>query len=123
MRLCEYFEKCGHEFDAIGKHDKANKKYYLAVKVALRPRFLTRNSFSENKGLLYHCNMAASFCYLGYYELAIEHCQIALSTDFLCDKIYAELGFMFLQMKKNRLAVEAFRKAQELNPEHHEHSF
>uniref|UniRef100_A0AC34QT68 ABC transporter domain-containing protein n=1 Tax=Panagrolaimus sp. JU765 TaxID=591449 RepID=A0AC34QT68_9BILA len=118
--MCEYFEKCGHELDAAGKHAEANEKFKLAVKVILQPRFPMEKSLSNNKGLLYHCNMAASFRYLGYYETAIEHCQMAIAQNLMCDKVYGELGLIFLKMNKNRLAVEAFEKAKQLDPQNYE---
>uniref|UniRef100_A0A0N4ZFB7 TPR_REGION domain-containing protein n=1 Tax=Parastrongyloides trichosuri TaxID=131310 RepID=A0A0N4ZFB7_PARTI len=66
---------------------------------------------------VYFCNRAAAYCRIGRHDRAIHDCRVAIGLDPKYGKAYGRLG---LALSCNHLyapAIEAYKKAIELEPE------
>lgn len=70
-----------------------------------------------NKDPAYFCNRAAAYCRLEQYDLAIQDCRAALALDTKYSKAYGRMGLAFSCQNRYEQAVEAYKKALELEPE------
>uniref|UniRef100_A0A0K0E2H2 TPR_REGION domain-containing protein n=1 Tax=Strongyloides stercoralis TaxID=6248 RepID=A0A0K0E2H2_STRER len=83
--------------------DKALEYYNEAIKLNPKP--------------VYFCNRAAAYCRIGRHDRAIHDCRVAIGLDPNYGKAYGRLG---LALSCNHLyapAIEAYKKAIELEPE------
>ncbi|OZC11983.1 hypothetical protein X798_01164 [Onchocerca flexuosa] len=70
-----------------------------------------------NKDPAYFCNRAAAYCRLEQYDLAIQDCRAALALDPKYSKAYGRMGLAFSCQNRYEQAVEAYKKAVDLDPE------
>uniref|UniRef100_A0A0K0FXZ5 TPR_REGION domain-containing protein n=1 Tax=Strongyloides venezuelensis TaxID=75913 RepID=A0A0K0FXZ5_STRVS len=95
-------EKGNGELQATN-FDKALEYYNEAIKLNPKP--------------VYFCNRAAAYCRIGRHDRAIHDCRVAIGLDPNYGKAYGRLG---LALSCNHLyapAIEAYKKAIELEPE------
>lgn len=92
----------GNEFVKAGKFNEAVEKYNQAIKL--------------NRDPVYFCNRAAAYCRLEQYDLAIQDCRTALALDEKYAKAYGRLGLALSCQNRYDAAIEAYKKAIELDP-------
>jgi small glutamine-rich tetratricopeptide repeat-containing protein alpha len=92
----------GNECVKASKFNDAIEKYTEAIKL--------------NRDPVYFCNRAAAYCRLEKFDLAIEDCRSALELDENYAKAYGRMGLAYLSQDRNEDAVEAYKKALELDP-------
>uniref|UniRef100_A0A914PDE3 STI1 domain-containing protein n=1 Tax=Panagrolaimus davidi TaxID=227884 RepID=A0A914PDE3_9BILA len=91
----------GNECVKASKFNDAIEKYTEAIKLNRDPVL---------------CNRAAAYCRLEKFDLAIEDCRSALELDENYAKAYGRMGLAYLSQDRNEDAVEAYKKALELDP-------
>uniref|UniRef100_A0A7E4UYW8 SGTA_dimer domain-containing protein n=1 Tax=Panagrellus redivivus TaxID=6233 RepID=A0A7E4UYW8_PANRE len=96
------FKEEGNEFVKANKLNEAIDKYNQAIKLTRDP--------------VYFCNRAAAYCRLEQFDLAIQDCRTALALDDKYAKAYGRMGLAFSCQNNYVEAVEAYRKALELDP-------
>jgi len=92
----------GNELVKKAKYQEAIDKYNEAIKLDRDPT--------------YFCNRAAAYCRLDQNDLAIQDCRTALSLDPTYAKAYGRMGVAFSGQTRYEEAVEAYKKAIELDP-------
>jgi len=93
----------GNELMKANQPDRAVQKYNEAIKL--------------NRDPVYFCNRAAAYCKLDQYDLAIQDCRTALALDPGYSKAYGRMGLALSFQNRYEQAVEAYKKALELEPE------
>jgi len=93
----------GNELMKSNLPDRAVQKYNEAIKL--------------NRDPVYFCNRAAAYCKLEQYDLAIQDCRTALALDAGYSKAYGRMGLALSFQNRYEQAVEAYKKALELEPE------
>ncbi|XP_063707185.1 small glutamine-rich tetratricopeptide repeat-containing protein alpha-like [Culicoides brevitarsis] len=66
---------------------------------------------------VFYCNRAAAFSRIGDYNRAAEDCKMSLKYDPKYSKAYGRLGLAYSKMNKHELALDAYKKAIEIEPE------
>uniref|UniRef100_A0A336K8R8 CSON000625 protein n=1 Tax=Culicoides sonorensis TaxID=179676 RepID=A0A336K8R8_CULSO len=66
---------------------------------------------------VFYCNRAAAFSRIGDYNRAAEDCKMSLKYDPKYSKAYGRLGLAYSKMNKHELALDAYRKAIEIEPD------
>ncbi|PAV90622.1 hypothetical protein WR25_12194 isoform A [Diploscapter pachys] len=84
------------------KFELAVQKYNEAIKL--------------NRDPVYFCNRAAAYCRMEQYDLAIQDCRTALALDPNYSKAYGRMGLALSCQNRYDQAVEAYKKALELDP-------
>ncbi|PAV59398.1 hypothetical protein WR25_03523 [Diploscapter pachys] len=84
------------------KFELAVQKYNEAIKL--------------NRDPVYFCNRAAAYCRMEQYDLAIQDCRTALALDPNYSKAYGRMGLALSCQNRYEQAVEAYKKALELDP-------
>ncbi|GMR36095.1 hypothetical protein PMAYCL1PPCAC_06290, partial [Pristionchus mayeri] len=92
----------GNDLMKATKFDDAIQKYNEAIKLHRDP--------------IYFCNRAAAYCRLEQYDLAIQDCRTALALDPNYSKAYGRMGLALSCQNRYDQAVEAYKKAIELDP-------
>ncbi|GMS83826.1 hypothetical protein PENTCL1PPCAC_6001, partial [Pristionchus entomophagus] len=92
----------GNDLMKAAKFDDAIQKYNEAIKLHRDP--------------IYFCNRAAAYCRLDQYDLAIQDCRTALALDPNYSKAYGRMGLALSCQNRYDQAVEAYKKAIELDP-------
>lgn len=92
----------GNELVKASKFQEAVKKYDEAVKLHRDPIFF--------------CNRAAAYCRLEQHDLAIQDCRTALALDPNYAKAYGRMGVALSCQNRYDQAVEAYKRAVELDP-------
>jgi len=92
----------GNELFKNGTFQEAIQKYNQAIKM--------------NRDPIYFCNRAAVYCRLEQNDLAIQDCRTALALDPNYAKAYGRLGVALFAQNRHEQAVEAYKKAVELDP-------
>ena len=65
---------------------------------------------------IFYSNRAAAHCYLTSYELAVSDCEASINLSPSYAKGYTRLGQAQYAMKNFEAAVDAYKKACELDP-------
>lgn len=65
---------------------------------------------------VYYCNRAATYSRLGDFQRAADDCKLSLRYDPRYSKAYGRLGIAYSKLNKLELAVDAYQKALELEP-------
>lgn len=65
---------------------------------------------------VFYCNRAATYSRLGDFQRAADDCKLSLRYDPKYSKAYGRLGIAYSKLNKLDLAVEAYQKALELEP-------
>jgi len=102
MEKANALKEEGNEFVKAGKFNEAVEKYNQAIKL--------------NRDPVYFCNRAAAYCRLEQYDLAIQDCRTALALDEKYAKAYGRLGLALSCQNRYDAAIEAYKKAIELDP-------
>lgn len=92
----------GNALMKASQFDAAINKYNEAIKLNREPA--------------YFCNRAAAYCRLEQYDLAIQDCRTALALDPKYSKAYGRMGLALSCQNRYDQAVEAYKKALELEP-------
>uniref|UniRef100_A0A0N5AJB1 SGTA_dimer domain-containing protein n=1 Tax=Syphacia muris TaxID=451379 RepID=A0A0N5AJB1_9BILA len=92
----------GNAFMKASQFEAAVNKYNEAIKL--------------NRDPAYFCNRAAAYCRLEQYDLAIQDCRTALALDPKYSKAYGRMGLALSCQNRYEHAVEAYKKALELDP-------
>ncbi|KAK6054987.1 tetratricopeptide repeat protein [Cooperia oncophora] len=92
----------GNDLMKASQFDAAVSKYNEAIKL--------------NRDPVYFCNRAAAYCRLEQYDLAIQDCRTALALDPKYSKAYGRMGLALSCQNRYEQAVEAYKKALELDP-------
>ncbi|VDL86128.1 unnamed protein product [Nippostrongylus brasiliensis] len=92
----------GNDLMKSSQFDAAVSKYNEAIKL--------------NRDPVYFCNRAAAYCRLEQYDLAIQDCRTALALDPKYSKAYGRMGLALSCQNRYEQAVEAYKKALELDP-------
>ncbi|KAL3119654.1 hypothetical protein niasHT_006740 [Heterodera trifolii] len=92
----------GNELVKSNKFEEAILKYNEAIKL--------------NRDPIFFCNRAAAYCRLEQYDLAIQDCRTALALDPKYAKAYGRMGVALSCQNRYDQAVEAYKKALELDP-------
>ncbi|GMT13865.1 hypothetical protein PFISCL1PPCAC_5162, partial [Pristionchus fissidentatus] len=92
----------GNDLMKGSNFDDAIQKYNEAIKLHRDP--------------IYFCNRAAAYCRLEQYDLAIQDCRTALALDPNYSKAYGRMGLALSCQNRYDQAVEAYKKAIELDP-------
>ena len=92
----------GNDLMKAQKFDEAIQKYNEAIKLARDPT--------------YFCNRAAAYCRLEQHDLAIQDCRTAIALDPDYSKAYGRMGLALSGQHRYEQAVEAYKKAIELDP-------
>ncbi|CAD6195273.1 unnamed protein product [Caenorhabditis auriculariae] len=92
----------GNDLMKNSQFDAAVNKYSEAIKL--------------NRDPVYFCNRAAAYCRLEHYDLAIQDCRTALALDSSYSKAWGRMGLAFSCQNRYEQAVEAYKKALELEP-------
>lgn len=92
----------GNDLMKLSQFDAAVSKYNEAIKL--------------NRDPVYFCNRAAAYCRLEQYDLAIQDCRTALALDPKYSKAYGRMGLALSCQNRYEQAVEAYKKALELDP-------
>uniref|UniRef100_A0A914GW27 SGTA homodimerisation domain-containing protein n=1 Tax=Globodera rostochiensis TaxID=31243 RepID=A0A914GW27_GLORO len=92
----------GNELVKANKHEEAILKYNEAIKL--------------NRDPIFFCNRAAAYCRLEQYDLAIQDCRTALALDPNYAKAYGRMGVALSCQNRYDHAVEAYKKALEIDP-------
>lgn len=66
---------------------------------------------------VFYCNRAAAHSRLGDYNRAAEDCKMSLKYDPNYSKAFGRLGLAYSKMNKFELALDAYRKALEIEPD------
>jgi len=93
----------GNELMKQSRFDEAVHKYNEAIKLHRDP--------------VYFCNRAAAYCRLDQFDLAIQDCRTALALDPKYSKAYGRMGLALSCQNRYEQAVEAYKKALELEPD------
>jgi len=93
----------GNELMKANQPDRAVQKYNEAIKL--------------NRDPVYFCNRAAAYCKLEQFDLAIQDCRTALALDASYSKAYGRMGLALSFQNRYEQAVEAYKKALELEPD------
>uniref|UniRef100_A0AC35UFV5 TPR_REGION domain-containing protein n=1 Tax=Rhabditophanes sp. KR3021 TaxID=114890 RepID=A0AC35UFV5_9BILA len=86
-----------------GNFEEALSHYNQAIRLAPKP--------------VYFCNRAAAYCRVEQYERAIHDCRVAIGLDDKYGKAYGRLGLALSCQHQYPAAIEAYKKAIELEPE------
>ncbi|KRY30532.1 Protein arginine N-methyltransferase 6, partial [Trichinella spiralis] len=86
-----------------GEFRKALEKYNEAIKLFKNPTFF--------------CNRAAAFSKLEGHQMAVQDCLKAIQMDSNYGKAYGRLGLAYSCMNRFTEAVNAYKKALELDPD------
>lgn len=92
----------GNDLVKGGKLDEAIIKYNEAIKL--------------NRDPIYFCNRAAAYCRQEQYDLAIQDCRTALALEPSYAKAYGRMGVALSCQNRYDQAVEAYKKALEIDP-------
>ncbi|KAI6180738.1 Tetratricopeptide TPR-1 domain containing protein [Aphelenchoides besseyi] len=92
----------GNELVKASKFHEAVEKYNAAIKL--------------NRDPIYFCNRAAAYCRLEQHDLAIQDCRTALALDPNYAKAYGRMGVALSCQNRYDQAVEAYKRAVELDP-------
>lgn len=92
----------GNAHMKASEFDAAINKYNDAIKL--------------NRDPAYFCNRAAAYCRLEQYDLAIQDCRTALALDAKYSKAYGRMGLALSCQNRYEQAVDAYKKALELDP-------
>jgi small glutamine-rich tetratricopeptide repeat-containing protein alpha len=92
----------GNELVKASKFQEAVQKYNEAIKL--------------NRDPIYFCNRAAAYCRLEQNDLAIQDCRTALALDPNYAKAYGRMGVALSCQNRYDQAVEAYKRAVELDP-------
>ncbi|TKR77995.1 hypothetical protein L596_018875 [Steinernema carpocapsae] len=93
----------GNDLMKNGQFNEAIEKYNSAIKLSKDPVFF--------------CNRAAAYCRTEQYDLAIQDCRTALALDPNYSKAYGRMGLALSCQNRYEQAVEAYKKALEIEPE------
>ncbi|KRY72277.1 Protein arginine N-methyltransferase 6 [Trichinella pseudospiralis] len=93
----------GNQLMQQGEFRKALEKYNEAIKLFKNPTFF--------------CNRAAAFSKLEGHQLAVQDCLKAIQMDSNYGKAYGRLGLAYSCMNRYTDAVNAYKKALELDPD------
>ncbi|VDK41862.1 unnamed protein product [Anisakis simplex] len=97
----------GNAHMKASEFDAAINKYNEAIKLNRDPAY-----FLEFSSM----NMAAAYCRLEQYDLAIQDCRTALALDPHYSKAYGRMGLALSCQNRYEQAVDAYKKALELDP-------
>ncbi|KAK0417146.1 hypothetical protein QR680_012852 [Steinernema hermaphroditum] len=92
----------GNDLMKAGSFNEAVEKYNGAIKLSKDP--------------VYFCNRAAAYCRLEQYDMAIQDCRTAIALDPNYGKAYGRLGLALSCQNRYDQAVEAYKKALEIEP-------
>ncbi|KRZ67960.1 Small glutamine-rich tetratricopeptide repeat-containing protein beta, partial [Trichinella papuae] len=93
----------GNQLMQQGEFRKALEKYNEAIKLFKNPTFF--------------CNRAAAFSKLEGHQMAVQDCLKAIQMDSNYGKAYGRLGLAYSCMNRYTDAVNAYKKALELDPD------
>lgn len=102
IRQANTLKEEGNALMKSAQYNAAVAKYNEAIKL--------------NRDPAYFCNRAAAYCRLEQYDLAIQDCRTALSIDPKYSKAYGRMGLALSCQNRYEQAVEAYKKAVELDP-------
>ncbi|VIO93756.1 TPR Domain containing protein [Brugia malayi] len=103
IKIANNLKEEGNTLMKSSQFENAVLKYNEAIKL--------------NKDPAYFCNRAAAYCRLEQYDLAIQDCRAALALDPKYSKAYGRMGLALSCQNRYEQAVEAYKKALELDPE------
>lgn len=113
-------EKNQEEKEALAEEKKvqgntavSNKDYETAIQYYTEALDLSSSGPNSH---VYYCNRAAAYCYLHEYNDAVADCEasLALSPDYI--KAHSRLGLASFFLGNYEKAVEAYSRADELEP-------
>uniref|UniRef100_A0A915LUB7 SGTA homodimerisation domain-containing protein n=1 Tax=Meloidogyne javanica TaxID=6303 RepID=A0A915LUB7_MELJA len=99
--LANKLKEKGNKLVKQSKFDEAILKYNGAIKL--------------NRDPVYFCNRAAAYLRLEQYDLAIQDCRTALTLEPNYAKAYGRMGVALFFQNRYDQAVEAYKKASELD--------
>lgn len=106
-------EALAEEKKILGNTAVSAKDYETAIQHYTEALDLSSTGVNSH---VYYCNRAAAYCYLNEYADAVADCEaaVALAPDYV--KAYSRLGLAYFFLGNFEKAVEAYTKADELEP-------
>ena len=107
-------EKQAEEYKSQGNAAISAKNYLEAAVLYSKALKLSVDGPNSH---IYYSNRAAAYCHLGKYQEAVNDCKscLALSADYV--KAYSRLGLSYFFLEQYEDAVEAYKRAVELEPD------
>jgi len=103
LAKAEKFKTEGNQQVSARQYEEAIKSYTASIE--LNP-----------DSAIYYSNRAAAYSMLGDHQKAVEDSIIATQKDSTYTKAYSRLGLAYFSLGKYKEAIDAYRKAVELDP-------
>lgn len=112
-------EKAAEEKKSAGNAAIAAKDYELAIRCYSEAIALCPDGTNSH---IYYCNRAAAYCNLNDYKQAVSDCEISTVLCPTYAKAFSRLGLAHYHLEQFDKAIEAYKKAMELEPGNKAHA-